>query len=102
MTCEEFEEISGAYALDAVTPAEREAAEAHLATCTRCTHLLQDLRGVVALLPLTVPQMNPPAELQERIMAAIRQEEQSIVAQPTQSTPIAPSPRRVSTRRQRW
>jgi hypothetical protein len=29
MTCEEFEELSGAYALDAVTPAERLAAEAH-------------------------------------------------------------------------
>lgn len=30
MTCEEFEELSGAYALEAVTPAEREAAQAHL------------------------------------------------------------------------
>src|SRR5438270_749186 len=34
MTCDEFEEISGAYALDAVTPAERQAAEAHLGTGT--------------------------------------------------------------------
>ncbi len=55
MTCGEFEELSGAYALDAVTPAERLAAEAHLATCARCTRLFQETRGVVSLLPLSVP-----------------------------------------------
>jgi anti-sigma factor RsiW len=47
MTCEEFEELSGAYALEAVTPAEREAAQAHLAGCAACTHRLQELRAVV-------------------------------------------------------
>ena len=39
MTCEEFEELSGAFALDAVTPAEHEEAEeaeAHLTICARC------------------------------------------------------------------
>lgn len=74
MTCEEFEELSGAYVLDAVTPAERQAAEAHLATCVKCTHLLEELRGVVTLLPLSVPQVDPPAALKDRVLAAIRQE----------------------------
>ena len=74
MNCEEFEELSGAYALDAVTPAERQEAQAHLAECPACTRRLQELRSVVALLPLSVTQVTPPAELQERIMAAIRQE----------------------------
>ena len=87
MTCEEFEEISGAYVLDAVTPAEREAAEAHLATCARCTKLYQELRGAVSLLPLSVPQLNAPASLKERIMAAIREESAGIPGQPTQRTP---------------
>jgi Anti-sigma-K factor rskA, C-terminal/Putative zinc-finger len=82
MTCEEFEELSGALALDAVTPVERQAAEAHLATCTRCTHLFKELRKVVTLLPLSVPQVNPSPALKERILAAIRQENRRIKGQP--------------------
>lgn len=74
MTHEEFDEISGAYVLDAITPDERRAVEAHLAGCARCTNQLQELLGVVALLPLAVPQINPPAELAGRIRAAIQQE----------------------------
>ena len=82
MTCEEFEELSGALALDAVTPVERQAAEAHLATCARCTHLFKELRKVVTLLPLSVPQVNPSPALKERILAAIRQENRRIRGQP--------------------
>jgi anti-sigma-K factor RskA len=89
MTCDEFEEISGAYVLDAVTPAEREAAEAHLAGCVKCTHLLQELRGVVSLLPLSAPQIKPPEELKERIMSSVRQESQGEVAEPARPQPIA-------------
>ena len=95
MTCEEFEELSGAYALDAVTPAERLAAEAQLATCARCTRLFQETRGVVSLLPLSVPQIPPPPSLQGRILSAIRDESNSITGQPTQPMGDAsvPSPR---------
>lgn len=82
MTCEEFEELSGAYALDAVTPTERRAAEAHLATCEKCKRLLQELRGIVALLPLSVPQISPAPELQQRVMAAIQQESKTNAGAP--------------------
>lgn len=93
MTCDEFEEISGAYALDAVTPAEREAAEAHLAGCVKCMHLLQELRGVVSLLPLSAPQIKPPESLKERIMSSVRQESQGEIAEPARPQPIpAPQP----------
>jgi anti-sigma factor ChrR (cupin superfamily) len=61
MTCEEFEALSGAYALGTVTPAQRQAAEAHLAICPKCTSLAQQLRDVVALLPHTTPQVNQPS-----------------------------------------
>lgn len=71
MTCEEFEELSGAYALDAITPAEREAAQAHLAGCAACTRRLQELRAVVDVLPYSAPQVNPPASLKERVLDAI-------------------------------
>lgn len=74
MTCQEFEEISGAYVLDAVTPAERRAAEEHLATCTSCARKVSELRHVAALLPLAVPQEKPPESLKSRVMAAIREE----------------------------
>ena len=72
MTCEEFEELSGAYALEAVTPAEREEAQAHLSGCATCTHLLQELHAVVNLLPYSVQQVNPPKSLKDRLFKAIR------------------------------
>jgi anti-sigma-K factor RskA len=71
MTCEEFEQLSGAYALDAITPAERQAAEEHLADCAKCSHLAQELRAVVALLPLSIRQINPSPMLKERILASL-------------------------------
>jgi anti-sigma-K factor RskA len=75
MTCEEFEELSGAYVLDAVTPEERQQAREHLAGCAKCTRRLQEMRAVVDLLPLSVPQVNPPPSAKERLLAAIRQEQ---------------------------
>lgn len=78
MNCQEFEELSGAYALGAVTPEERAAAEVHLATCAKCTRLLQGLRRVVELLPLSVTQVTPSPALKERILAAIRRERQPV------------------------
>jgi anti-sigma-K factor RskA len=93
MTCEEFEELSGAFALDAVTPAEREAAEAHLAVCAACSRRLQEFRAVVDLLPYSVQQVNPPASLKDRLLEAIRME-----STPSQPVPInagaRPRPRR--------
>src|SRR5438094_669710 len=105
MTCEEFEELSGAYALDAVTSAERQAAEAHLAGCAKCTRLFQELHGVVTLLPLSAPQVNPPPALKARIMAAIRQEASGIPGQSTQHPTAIRSlqdRQRSRTARRRW
>lgn len=99
MTCEQFEELSGAYVLDAVTPAERQEAEAHLVQCTKCTRLVQDLRSAVAFLPLSVPQVNPPPSLENRVIDAIH-EDVGLTAPPTQRSRIVQSPQRVQ--RQRW
>ena len=93
MTCEEFEELSGAYALEAVTPAEREAAQAHLAGCAACTRRLRELQAVVDLLPYSAQQVNPPAALKGRLFEAIRME--NTQTQPVPIPIIAPSrPRR--------
>lgn len=74
MTCQEFEELSAAYALGAVTPEEQRAARAHLATCPKCTRLAGQLRSIVDLLPLSVAQVSPPAALRDRVLAAVQQE----------------------------
>jgi len=53
MTCEEFEELSGAFALDAVTPAERLAAEEHLATMRKvCSSVPGNTRRGLSLTTL--------------------------------------------------
>jgi len=74
MSCQEFEELSAAYALGAVTPEEQQAARAHLVTCPKCTRLAGQLRSVVDLLPLSVAQVTPPAALRDRVLAAVQQE----------------------------
>ena len=74
MTCQEFEELSAAYALGAVTPEEQQAARAHIATCAKCTRLARQLRSVVDMLPLSVTQVTPPAALRERVLAAVQRE----------------------------
>lgn len=94
MTCEEFEELSGAYALDAVTPAERQAAAAHLANCARCRSLLRDLNGVVELLPLAVAPVQPRAVVWERIGSALQPDKTAPIRRP------GPALRRVS--RRQW
>jgi len=81
MTCEEFQELSGAFVLGAVTPEEYRAAQEHLATCASCPRLAQELRVAVNLLPLSVPQVSPSPALKERVMAEIRRESQPIPLQ---------------------
>lgn len=82
MTCQEFEELSGAYALGATTPEENLAAEAHLAECHRCVLLLRELQDVVDLLPLTVPDATPSPQLRNRILSTIQDEAASYGNQP--------------------
>jgi anti-sigma-K factor RskA len=96
MNCEEFEELSGAYALNAVTPAERQEAQAHLAQCPACTNRLKELRSVVAQLPLSVTQVTPSASLKARIMAAIEQERKAALEAQTVPQRLKPP------RRQGW
>jgi len=94
MTCKEFEELSGAFALGAVTAEEREAAQLHLIQCKSCARLYQELRSVVALLPLSVPLVTPPATLEARVLAAIRREAEISARSTERVQTVAPVPRR--------
>jgi anti-sigma-K factor RskA len=73
MTCQEFEELSGAYALGALSEEECREAEAHLAQCTHCPPIAQELQQIVSKLPLAAPPMEPSPQLKERIMLKIRE-----------------------------
>ena len=55
--------LSAPYALDALSPAERERFEEHLRTCDRCREELTGLQGAAASLAFAVEGPAPPAAL---------------------------------------
>ena len=61
-------EMSGAYALDAVTPDEARAVEEHLAGCDACRALVADMRDIVRVLPLAADSVAPSSALKRRIL----------------------------------
>lgn len=67
-------EISGAYALDAVTPEEASAIEDHLAGCDTCRSMIAEMRGTVQLLPLACEIAEPSNDLKKRITDYARAE----------------------------
>jgi anti-sigma-K factor RskA len=70
-------EAAGLYALGALAGAERDAFEAHLATCGECAADVRALGGVVTALPYAVPQVDPPPALRGRVLAAAGAPERS-------------------------
>lgn len=69
MTCAEFKELCGAFALDALDEDERAACEAHLAEAAHegCREALDAARSTVNAIPLALPPMRPRPEIWERI-----------------------------------
>ena len=65
---EQFADLAGAYALGALDAADLAAFEQHLAACAECQQLVADARLVAVALPLTLPPVEPPAALRQRIM----------------------------------
>ena len=70
MDHESLRELSGAYALGLLTPAERRAFEAHLDTCAECTQELRELAVVTESLGRMVEPRDPPARLREQVLRA--------------------------------
>ncbi|MGH9265491.1 MAG: anti-sigma factor domain-containing protein [Acidimicrobiales bacterium] len=71
VTHEEAAELLGAYALDALDPAEQQAVDGHLAGCAPCRAEVADHREVAGL--LTPGGSRPPAGLWERIAGSIEE-----------------------------
>jgi anti-sigma-K factor RskA len=70
----DMHELTGAYVLDALSPAETRAFQEHLQHCPSCRVEVQQLRDVVGALPLAVEEVEPPANLFGRIQDTIETE----------------------------
>lgn len=90
-THEELQELLGAYALDALPPAERAALDAHLADCPTCRAEVGELRSVVAALPLLAEEVAPPPSLRARIESSVRADLASRGAPDAPASPPAPA-----------
>ena len=78
----EIHELSAAYALDALDPAERDAYEEHLARCAECREAVAAFQDVAADLAYEADAPPPPPALRERILAEARTDGSNIVAFP--------------------
>jgi hypothetical protein len=78
VSCDRAPEFLGAYVLGALDPAERRAAEAHLARCPACADELAGFRGLTAQLDrvpadeVMAEPVTAPPELFGRVIAAVR------------------------------
>ena len=61
-------------ALGALEGEEKQALEAHVASCADCARKLAEARGRVAMLSFAAPQVAPSAAVKQRLMAQIRGE----------------------------
>lgn len=84
--------LSGAYALDAVTDAERESFERHMVGCEACQEEVASLRETAAIMSDLSAEEPPPA-LRASVLASI-----SEVRQLPPQTPAAPRRRRFDPR----
>ncbi|MBW3593224.1 MAG: anti-sigma factor [Actinobacteria bacterium] len=71
--------LTGAYALDALDPADEALYEEHLRHCRACQRDLASLQGAAASLAYAVEAPEPPADLRSRILAQARAERPNVV-----------------------
>ena len=99
MTHTVFEESAAAYALGALDADERQAFEAHLATCPKCAAELAELRRVTTGLAMSADRVAPPTDLKARTIARATGQPQARLkrAAPAQAPPVSivhtPAPR---------
>lgn len=90
MSHDELRELSGGYALDALSDADRRLFEAHLSTCAECAGEVRDLRAVASGLAQAVPQVGPPAPLRARVLGAVAASPRSDAGPPARRSIVLP------------
>jgi anti-sigma-K factor RskA len=110
MTCEHRAD-AGAWVLGALPADEERRFAEHLVGCDVCQREVAELQMVADTLPLAAPQIAPPPELKERIMATVRAEAAVLEAAapeadvaPTRTPAAAPAPARAprEKKKRRW
>ncbi len=72
MIHDDMESLMAGYVLLSLDREDREALEAHLATCDRCVRSLGEWQQMAGSLPLLAEQREPPQGLEGRILSAVR------------------------------
>lgn len=75
----DLHDLTPAYALDALDPAERDQYEAHLASCDLCREDLQGFWQVSGALAHAAGGPTPPASLRKRVLEQARSERTNVV-----------------------
>jgi anti-sigma-K factor RskA len=73
-------ELSAAYALDALDPADEQAFEEHLSRCAECREHVAAFHAAASELAHATPAPAPPRQLRERILSGVRAERGANVA----------------------
>ena len=90
MDTEPIHDLTAAYALDALDPAERQVFEEHLAGCRRCQEEVAELSLAAGSLAYAVEPVSPPPQLRARILDAARAERPNVVPlRPRWAAPLA-------------
>jgi anti-sigma-K factor RskA len=89
----EIHTLTGAYALDALSDAERAMFEQHMAECASCAAEVAELQDTAVRLGSAVA-VTPPAELKSRVLANVRRVRQL--------PPISTDPASTGSLRPRW
>jgi hypothetical protein len=94
----EVEDLAAGYVLGALTPDEERRVRDHLASCPEPHPELAELGGVVPYLTEVIEQIEPPASLRDRIMAAAAADLAARQAGAAPSRPVTtPEPRTPAT-----
>jgi len=76
---EDFNELTAAYALDALDEQDELAYEEHLSTCPQCREELAAVRDTAGLLAYGTAAQAPPPALRERILDQARSERTNVI-----------------------
>ena len=92
LTCDDIRELAAPFVLGALDANEDDAVRAHLAMCSDAHAEIAELAGVLPVLDGSAPQMEPPASLKVRLMAAAAADlaSRTPVAAPTVASAAAP------------
>jgi anti-sigma-K factor RskA len=77
---EEYRENIGPYVLGALPELEAAILERHLASCEGCRAEVEELRPVTGAIARSVPQVEPPESLKQKLMATVRAEAEARAA----------------------